>query len=62
MFFFQANISQEHLDDLTKKIEKLKNLMTKARDRLDSVESIVTNTTQTVDFAEEDLKNMEVLS
>ncbi|CAJ0952788.1 unnamed protein product, partial [Mesorhabditis belari] len=55
----EANISQEHLDDLEKKIDRLRGLMTKARDRLDSVESIVVNATQTVDFAEEDLKSME---
>ncbi|CAJ0568445.1 unnamed protein product, partial [Mesorhabditis spiculigera] len=55
----EANISQEHLDDLEKKIDRLRGLMTKARDRLDVVESNVANATQAVDFAEQELEDME---
>lgn len=54
-----ANISKEHIEQLEADVQKLKNEVAAAREKLDTVEAKVTSTMQEVDFAQEDLKKLK---
>ncbi|VDN23981.1 unnamed protein product, partial [Cylicostephanus goldi] len=55
-----ANVSKEHIEELDNEVAKLKKEVADARERLDGIEARVSNATQSVDFAQEDLKQLQL--